>query len=623
MDTHVVGVLGGGQLGRMLVEAAHRLNIKVVILDAPKAPAKQINALGGQVDGSFKNSSDVRTLRSRCDVITYEIEHVDVRVLEELEIEEPHIPHFNWSFVQPHWRSVKWIQDKYRQKQHYASHGVPTAESVAVGTSVPQGLLDIANQMGGFPLMLKTRRDAYDGRGNYPLRSASDIEPALKALKGDLYVEKWANFKMELAVMVVKTSQNCTLELATSDKHSRAEHWWRDITHAYPAVETVHEDSICKLVYAPARYVSKKILAKAQDLARRAVATFLGTGVFGVEMFLLEDDSLIVNEIAPRPHNSGHYTIEACHMSQYEAHLRSILPNLAETISPGATDLLTPDTHAVMLNILGGPAPDSHLLAAKAALTVPGAKIHLYGKGEGRPGRKMGHITLVASSMEEAETKMKPLVTWVDAIRAHKFDLPSSPDSDPAKAITETYTKLSASRSTTTKPKPLIGVTMGSDSDLAVLKAGLVILDSFHVPYEVTITSAHRTPARMFAYAQEAAARGLKVIIAAAGGAAHLPGMLASSTPLPVIGVPVKGSSMDGMDSLLSIVQMPRGVPVACVAVNNSTNAALLALRILGLKDEKVLEQVEESMKNMESEVVNKAETLEEGGWMEYGGAEK
>ena len=615
MDTHVVGVLGGGQLGRMLVEAAHRLNIKVVILDAPKAPAKQINALAEHVDGSFKNSSDVRALRSKCDVITYEIEHVDIRVLEELEIEQPRIPGFHWSFIQPHWRTVKWIQDKYRQKQHYASHGLPTAESVAVGTSVPQGLLDIANQMGGFPLMLKTRRDAYDGRGNYPLRSVSDIEPALKALKGDLYVEKWANFKMELAVMVVKTSQDCTV---ASTEHSRAEHWWRDITHAYPVVETIHEDSICKLVYAPARSVATKILIKAQDLARRAVATFLGTGVFGVEMFLLEDDSLIINEIAPRPHNSAHYTIEACHMSQYEAHLRAILPNLAETIAPGATDLLTPDTHAVMLNILGGPAPDSHLLVAKAALKVPGAKVHLYGKGDGRPGRKMGHITLIASSTEEAETKIQPLINWVDAIRAHKFDMPASA-SDSAEAITETFRKLTASRSIPVKPKPLIGVTMGSDSDLPILKPGLAILNSFNIPYEVTITSAHRTPGRMIAYAQDAVSRGLKVIIAAAGGAAHLPGMLASSTPLPVIGVPVKGSSMDGMDSLLSIVQMPRGVPVACVAVNNSTNAALLALRILGVKDVKLLEQMDGYMKDMESGVVEKVEKLKEVGWEEYG----
>jgi phosphoribosylaminoimidazole carboxylase len=619
MDTHVVGVLGGGQLGRMLVEAAQRLNIKVVILDAPEAPTKQIGALADHVDGSFKNSADVRTLRSKCDVITYEIEHVDVRVLEELEIEEPRIPGLHWSFIQPHWRTVKWIQDRYRQKQHYASHGVPTADSAAVGTSVPQGLLDIANQMGGFPLMLKTRRDAYDGRGNYPLRSVSDIEPALKALKGDLYVEKWVNFKMELSVMVAKTSQDCTVELANSTNHSRAEHWWRDVTHAYPAVETIHEDSICKLVYAPARSVATKILIKAQDLARRAVATFLGTGVFGVEMFLLEDDSLIINEIAPRPHNSAaHYVTEACHMSQYEAHLRAILPNLAETIAPGATDLLTPDTHAVVLNILGGPAPDSHLLVAKAALRIPGAKIHLYGKGDGTPGHKMGHITLIASSMEEAETKIQPLITWVDAVRAHKFDMPASSDSDSAEAITETFRKLTASRSAPVKPKPVIGVTMGSDSDLPVLRPGLAILNSFNIPYEVTITSAHRTPGRMLAYAQDAASRGLKVIIAAAGGAAHLPGMLASSTPLPVIGVPVKGSSMDGMDSLLSIVQMPRGVPVACVAVNNSTNAALLALRILGVKDKRLLEQMDGYMKDMESGVVEKAEKLEEVGWEEY-----
>jgi phosphoribosylaminoimidazole carboxylase len=486
---------------------------------------------------------------------------------------------------------------------------------------VPQGLLDIANQLGGFPLMLKTRRDAYDGRGNYPLRSVSDIEPALEALKGDLYVEKWANFKMELAVVVVKTSQNCTNELAASDKHSRAEHWWRDITHAYPAVEAVHEDSICKLIYAPARLVSKGILVKAQDLARRAVATFLGTGVFGVEMFLLEDDSLIVNEIAPRPHNSGHYTIEACHMSQYEAHLRAILPNLAETITPGATDLRTPGTCAVMLNILGGPAPDSHLLVAKAALQVPGAKIHLYGKGDGRPGRKMGHITLIASSMEEAEAKMQPLINWADAIRAHRLDRLPVAGSDTAEVITQTFKKLSASHSTSAKPKPLVGVTMESEADFAVLKPGLAVLRSFNVPYEVTITSAHHTPARLLAYAQGAVARGLKVVIAAAGGAAHLPGMLASNTLLPVIGVPVKGSAVDGMDSLLSIVQMPKGVPVACVAVDNGTNAALLALRILGLKDEKVLELMEWYMKDMESEVVEKAERLEGVGWEEYNDA--
>ena len=130
-------------------------------------------------------------------------------------------------------------------------------------------------------------------------------------------------------------------------------------------------------------------------------------------MFLLENDELIVNEIAPRPHNSGHYTIEACRMSQYEAHLRAILPGLHNSIKPGATELRTSDTHAIMLNILGGPAKDSHLLTAKAALEVPGAAIHLYGKGDGRPGRKMGHITIIESTMEDAEHAIQPLVDQV------------------------------------------------------------------------------------------------------------------------------------------------------------------------------------------------------------------
>ena len=227
MEQCVVGVLGGGQLGRMLVEAAHRLNISVVILDAPNSPAKQISA-AQHVDGSFKNAADVRKLKSMCDVITYEIEHVDTKVLEELEAEQATIPGTDWSIIQPHFRTVREIQDKFQQKRHLENHGIPVAESKAVGTSNPQGLKDIADSLGGFPLMLKTRRDAYDGRGNYPLRSLSDVELALKTLRGDLYVERWANFKMELAVMVVKTNQAAT----------RGEHQWQAMTHAYAATGT-------------------------------------------------------------------------------------------------------------------------------------------------------------------------------------------------------------------------------------------------------------------------------------------------------------------------------------------------------------------------------------------------
>ncbi|KAK7683919.1 phosphoribosylaminoimidazole carboxylase ade2 [Cerrena zonata] len=168
------------------------------------------------------------------------------------------------------------------------------------------------------------------------------------------------------------------------------------------------------------------------------------------------------------------------------------------------------------------------------------------------------------------------------------------------------------------KEKPLVGIIMGSDSDLPVMSVGANILKKFGVPFEVTIVSAHRTPHRMSKYAIEASERGLKCIIAGAGGAAHLPGMVAAMTPLPVIGVPVKGSSLDGVDSLHSIVQMPRGIPVATVAINNSTNAALLAVRILGAIDHKWLNEMNQYMINMESEVLTKVERLELVGYENY-----
>lgn len=601
MDSHVVGVLGGGQLGRMLVEAAHRLNIQVAVLDSENAPAKQINlvARDKHVTGSFANASDVKALADKCDVLTYEIEHVDTKVLEDLDQERPHVDGTKWSRIQPSWRTVRIIQDKFAQKQHFAKFGIATAKSIAVGTSHPQGLKEIADQI-GYPFMLKSRTEAYDGRGNYPVNSVSDIEPALAALDNrPLYAEQWANFRMELAVMVIKKSQE---ESADS---------WESATIAYPTAETVHEDSICKLVYVPARGISSQVARAAQNLARRAVSTFAGTGVFGVELFLLEDGSLVINEIAPRPHNSGHYTIEACHMSQYEAQIRAVLPNLATRFPEGCTDLTA--EAVIMLNILGGPEPTSHLLIADAALDVAGAKVHLYGKGDGRPGRKMGHITIVGSSMSECEAKMHSLIQLADAVRAHRKDASGSTAAD----IKKTASTLEKSNPAPA-PSSIIAVVMGSDTDLATLKPGLTLLDEMDIPYEVTITSAHRTPQYMLDFGKAAAARGLKAIIAAAGGAAHLPGMMASVTPVPVIGVPVKASSLDGLDSLLSIVQMPRGIPVATVSIGNSVNAALLAARIVGTSEKRVQEWVQQHLQRMDDENMAKGERLGREGWKTY-----
>ncbi|KAL1956133.1 hypothetical protein VTO42DRAFT_7568 [Malbranchea cinnamomea] len=566
VHTAKVGVLGGGQLGRMLMESANRLNIQVNILDAENAPAKQISAHGGHVTGSFMDRESVRKLAEVSDVLTAEIEHVDTYALEEIEASVPGVK------IEPSWRSIRTIQDKFAQKEHLAKHGIPMAEY----RDVKRGTVDELEGFGqdlGYPMMLKSKTGAYDGRGNYAIKKKDDIPAALDALKGrPLYVEKWANFKMELAVMVVKT---------------------KDTVLSYPTVETIQENSICKLVYAPARNVSETINKKAQELARRAVAAFDGKGAFGVEMFLLEDDSLLLCELASRIHNSGHYTIEGCGLSQFDAHLRAILDL---PIPAKSLELRQP---SIMLNILGGVEPDSHLKTAELALSVPNASVHLYSKGAARPGRKMGHITVTAATMSEAEQLIQPLIEFTN---------------------TSTSSGSSAPSSTVTKNKPTVAVIMGSDSDLKTLVPGLKLLrDYFNIEPEVEITSAHRTPNYMAEYASSAAARGIKVIIAAAGGAAHLPGMAAAHTSLPVIGVPVKGSALDGVDSLYSIVQMPRGVPVATVGINNSINAALLAARFLGSFDEDLRRKVEAYADQARSENLDiKGTKMRELGWEKY-----
>jgi len=164
----------------------------------------------------------------------------------------------------------------------------------------------------------------------------------------------------------------------------------------------------------------------------------------------------------------------------------------------------------------------------------------------------------------------------------------------------------------------MIGIIMGSDSDLPVMSKAAVILDKFEVPYEITIVSAHRTPDRMYQYTKTAEERGIKVIMAGAGGAAHLPGMVASLTHLPVIGVPVKTSSLSGLDSLLSIVQMPAGIPVATVAVNNAENAALLALSILSTFDKSIADKLKQYKEELKNKVEEKAKKLEEIGYKSY-----
>lgn len=257
-----------------------------------------------------------------------------------------------------------------------------------------------------------------------------------------------------------------------------------------------------------------------------------------------------MNEIAPRPHNSGHYTIEACTPSQYTSHLFAILSIPLPPIS-----FIPPS--AGMLNLLGATssAADDFLGATGVVnkAIAMGAAVHLYGKSGCRKGRKMGHITVMGTSDDEVRTK---IATLVDALpEIYRDRKPAAPTT--LGSLLPSTSRLTAPHGPFSSPNPLISIIMGSDSDLPVMLPATTILASFNIPFELSIVSAHRTPGRMVEFAKAAAGRGVRVVIAGAGGAAHLPGMVASETTLPVIGVPVKGSSLDGVDSLYSIVQMP------------------------------------------------------------------
>ncbi|KAJ9139473.1 AIRC-domain-containing protein [Pleurostoma richardsiae] len=601
----VIGLLGGGQLGRMLQEQAALLGIELVVLDEAGCPTRQINQNDKHVTGSFKDPEKIRELARSCDILTVEIEHVNTDVLEEIATKGVDVGgQLKKVPVHPSWDTLRLIQDKYLQKEHFGRAGIPIAPQMAIGSGA--SMLDSlrkAAQTFGFPFMLKARKGSYDGRGNFKVDGPGDFEEAITAMgKLSLYAEKFLPFKRELAVMVVR---------AEADDGTL-----RDV-YAYPAVETVHEDSICTKVFYPPRQVPADVCEKARKMASDVIRTLKGRGVFAVEMFHLDGDKLAINEVAPRPHNSGHYTIEAIPaMSQYRAQLYSILD-----IIPPSLKLQPRVSGAIMLNILGGAQEDSHDPLVDLTHSVYDDDmdifLHLYGKTS-KPGRKIGHITVTSYSPSvNLEQLAAPLIKEVDSIRQGRLDAASA-QLRPVEAPAASQPAPTSSASSRDAKSPLVVVTMGSDSDLPVLKGAFEVLERFHVPYDFTITSAHRTPHTMSELAKSAASRGIRVLIAAAGGAAALPGMLASETTVPVIGVPVKATHLDGQDSLLSIVQMPRGCPVATVGINNSTNAGMLAVRILGSSDAGYRQAMADYMKAMSDEVEDKAARLKEIGWKAY-----
>jgi 5-(carboxyamino)imidazole ribonucleotide synthase len=364
----IVGIIGGGQLARMTAIAAYRLGIEIAILDPDiKSPAGQI--VRKLVIGSINDIRRLEELSRISSLITLENEFVDAPLLEKIES--------SGTTLYPSPKTLGLIQDKLTQKKTLESSmiGVPKFMEVSDENDILQG-----GRKYGWPIILKVRRNAYDGRGNESINGPDEIHSAWNNLYGDkrdFMVEEFIRFKKELAIMVVR---NANGESAT-----------------YPVVETIQKDHICHIVRAPAG-IGDEISTNAADMAKKAIEAIEGIGVFGVEMFLLEDDRVLINEIAPRPHNSGHYTIEACVTSQYENHLRAILG-----YPLGSTNMVSPA--AVMVNLLGSRDGESVVKGLEEALKVTGAHIHIYCKKHTRPNRKMGHLTVLGQSMEESSDR--------------------------------------------------------------------------------------------------------------------------------------------------------------------------------------------------------------------------
>ncbi len=357
-----IGIAGGGQLGRMLTDAAHTLGFRVVVLDpTPNSPAAQV--ADEQIVGDYKDEKKMLELARKSDFLTYEIETVNAHALEALAKKGKK--------VDPLPQTLSIIKDKLKQKAYLSERNIPVADFAEVHdekTAKDAGVLL------GYPYVLKARSGGFDGRGNFQIRRAADISKGIAKVGTNAYAEKFIPFQKELAIVAARTNDGKV--------------------SVYPLTETIHRDHICHITLTPAQ-VSPTVTKKAQALARKTLKSFKGAGVFGIEMFLAKGD-VLVNEIAPRVHNSGHWTIEGAKTSQFEQHIRAVTG-----MKLGAAGMKHPA--AVMVNILGSRNGPVRLRGVMKAESYQGVKVHIYGKMETRKQRKMGHLTAVAKNLKQAK----------------------------------------------------------------------------------------------------------------------------------------------------------------------------------------------------------------------------
>ena len=372
----VLGIIGGGQLGMMITEAAEKMPehiSKIIVIDpVENCPAAQVGA--EQILADYKDKDAIIQLANKSDIITYEIESGDSEVLRSVE---------KSAKINPSPETLRVIQDKFLQKSFLLENNIPISDFIEIKNidDVKEGLKKF-----GYPALLKARRDAYDGRGNFKINSENEIQKAYEYFKGQkLLLEKYVPFKMEVSVIA---SRNTKGQIKT-----------------YPLVENIHEENILRETIAPAR-VSEQVTKNAENIANMTMDVLKGAGVFGIEMFVNQDDEVLINEIAPRVHNSGHHTLQSSETSQFEQHLRAILG-----LDLGSTRLIH---NTIMYNILGSKEFEGEYKPLE--ITEENIFLKMYGKKISKPMRKLGHFNLVGNDGERIDQLTKKLETFKEKI---------------------------------------------------------------------------------------------------------------------------------------------------------------------------------------------------------------
>lgn len=375
-----IGIIGGGQLGRMMIEESLRLNNDFNILDAADCSCAALAK--NHIVGKLTDAEAIKKLADISDVLTFEIEHINVDVLIELEE--------GGKEIIPSPKVLKVIQDKGIQKEFFVTHNIPTAPFVLVNTT--EDWLSAINKFGGEKLVAKTRKDGYDGKGVTIFKTA-DVLADVKNIpfNSPSLIEAFIPCQKEISVMVARDTQG---NIKT-----------------WPVVE-MEFDPIANLVTfldCPASLSPEKE-QEAREIALNTIEKLNGVGVYAVEMFLTQDNQILVNEVAPRPHNSGHHTIEACYTSQFEQLVRILMG-----LPLGSTELIQP---GVMMNLLGADdfSGTYRLQGLEEVSAMEGVYVHLYGKKESKPMRKMGHVTVTASTIQQAKDKAKQVSKFVKFI---------------------------------------------------------------------------------------------------------------------------------------------------------------------------------------------------------------